>query len=318
MEKKKIYLTYDQQIEKLKSDGLIVCDEKRAKRRLKWEGYFNFAVGYNRLFKDENRRYEAGTTFEDVEALFDFDKKLRGLVYEYAQNIELNLKALISDEFSKNYGVREQEYLSEKNFTDEPENSAKVRWIVGTCRATLQDACRDGSGSYRDYIAYYRKRYGHVPFWALIRALSFGNLSKFLCLMKKEDGRRIAKEYGVSYSFLCDLVEVVVGFRNLAAHGERVYCARLSTAAIEDAATARKVGLPKLESGETACGKRDFMAFLIAAKYLLPHKEFKECLERLKKEVDVLEAGLNAGAFAKVMRATGLAGKWRELGELFL
>ena len=46
-EGKKIYLGFDEQIEKLKSDGLIIADEKGAKTRLKWEGYFNFAVGYN-------------------------------------------------------------------------------------------------------------------------------------------------------------------------------------------------------------------------------------------------------------------------------
>ena len=52
----KVYLTYEQQIEKLKRDGLIVDDEREAIARLKWEGYYNFAVGYNRLFKDEKKR----------------------------------------------------------------------------------------------------------------------------------------------------------------------------------------------------------------------------------------------------------------------
>ena len=274
---RKVYFTYDQQIEKLKSDGLIIKDEKRAKNRLKWEGYFNFAVGYNRLFKDGSRRYEEGTTFEDIEALFDFDKKLRGIIYEYAQNVELNLKALVSDEFSKNYGVFEREYLSEKNFTDGAEDLPKVRWMIGTCKATLKDALREGSGSYRDYIAYYKKRYGHVPFWTLVRALSFGNVSKFLCLMKREDGLRIAKEYGVGYSELCNMVEVLVCFRNIAAHGERAYCARLQTVSLsQELSVLEKLRLPRSENGELLCGKCDFLAFLIAAKYLLPKGDFSE------------------------------------------
>ena len=50
---KKVYLNSDQQIEKLRADGLRIPDEEHAKRRLKWEGYYNFAVGYNRLFKDD-------------------------------------------------------------------------------------------------------------------------------------------------------------------------------------------------------------------------------------------------------------------------
>ena len=59
----KIYLTYEQQVEKLRRDGLIVDDEKAAVARLKWEGYYNFAVGYNRLFKDDKKRYIRGVRF---------------------------------------------------------------------------------------------------------------------------------------------------------------------------------------------------------------------------------------------------------------
>ncbi len=317
LEKQKVYFTYEQQIEKLKSDGLIITDEKRARARLKWEGYFNFAVGYNRLFKGENRRYEQGTTFEHVEALFDFDKKLRGIIYEYAQNLECNLKALISDEFSKNYGVREREYLTEKNFTDDPADLPKVRWIIGTCKSTLKDCCRENSGSYREYIAYYKRRYGHVPFWALVRALSFGNVSKFLCLMKREDGKRIAKEYRVSYQELCNMVEVFVCFRNIAAHGERAYCAHLNTVTLtEELSAFQKLEIPRRENGERKYGKNDFMAFLIAAKYLLPNTEFSECHERVVAQVDKLRAALPDKSFKKVMDETGLSGNWRILDEI--
>ena len=76
----KVYLTYKQQIEKLKKDGLIVSDEQDALSRLKWEGYYNFAGGYNRLFKDEKKRYFRGTKFEHIEALYDFDTHLSGIV----------------------------------------------------------------------------------------------------------------------------------------------------------------------------------------------------------------------------------------------
>lgn len=68
----KVYLTYEQQIEKLKRDGSVFDDEREAIARLKWEGYYNFAVGYNRLFKDEKKRYIRGTRFRHIEALYNF------------------------------------------------------------------------------------------------------------------------------------------------------------------------------------------------------------------------------------------------------
>ena len=170
----KVYLTYEQQIEKLKRDGLIVPDEREAKRRLKWEGYYNFAVGYNRLFKDDKKRYIRGTRFDHIEALYDFDKHLRGIVYEYTQAVECNIKALVADTFSKRYGVNERSYLAEENFTSEETERGNVRWLISTCKELLEDSLREDAKSYRDYIAHNARVYGHVPLWALIRALSFG------------------------------------------------------------------------------------------------------------------------------------------------
>ena len=127
----KVYFNSDQQIEKLRADGLLIPDEAHAKRRLKWEGYYNFAVGYNRLFKDQNKRYRKGVSFEHVEALFDFDKRLREIVYEATQQVECNVKAMLSDVFSARYGVDEKVYLQEGNFTQAPADLPHVRWMIG-------------------------------------------------------------------------------------------------------------------------------------------------------------------------------------------
>ncbi|MBQ9118401.1 MAG: Abi family protein [Clostridia bacterium] len=310
---KKVYFTFDEQIAKLKSDGLMIADEKRAKARLKWEGYFNFAVGYNRLFKD-GKKYVAGTTFEHIEALYDYDRRIRDVVYECTQIIECNLKALVSDVFSKRYGVNERSYLAEENFTDEPSMSPKVRWIVGTCRSTLEDGIRMGSSYYHDYIAYYDKTYGHVPLWALIRALSFGNTSKFLRLMKLADRKEIAKEYGITPDVLCNLTEIAVSFRNVAAHGERVYCAALPKVRLsDDLSILSRLQVPRFADGRRKYAKCDFMAFLIVAKYLLRPTEFARYLQIVKEETQKLEENIPAWAMKRVYEKTGLSGSWKKL-----
>ena len=313
---KKVYFNFDQQIEKLKSDGLIIADEKRAKTRLKWEGYFNFAVGYNRLFK-EGKRYVAGTTFEHIEALYDYDRRLRDVVYECTQIMECNLKALISDVFSKHYGVNERSYLSEENFTDEIAMLPKVRWIVGTCRATLEDGIRLGSSYYHDYIAYYDKTYGHVPLWALIRALSFGNTSKFLRLMKQADRKEIAKDYGVTADILCNLSEIAVSFRNVAAHGERVYCTSLPKVRLSDNMPIfARLQIPRFADGHRKYAKCDFMAFLITAKYMLRPAEFSRYLQIVREETQKLEELLPPWAMRRVYEKTGLSGAWKKLDHI--
>ena len=314
---KKVYLSFDEQIEKLKKDGLIIEDEKEAKARLKWEGYFNFAVGYNRLFKDDDKRYVDGTTFAHVEALYDYDRRLRDVVYECTQVIECNLKALVSDVFSRRYGVNERSYLAEENFTDEPTMAPKVRWIIGTCRATLEDGIRAGSSYYHDYIAYYDKTYGHVPLWALIRALSFGNTAKFLRLMKISDRREIAREYGLTEDVLCNLSEIAVAFRNVAAHGERVYCATLSSARLaDDLPVLTSLQIPRFPDGSRKYAKRDFMSFLIVAKYLLRPVEFSRYLAIVVDATEKLETQLPPWAMKRVYEKTGLSGGWKKLDVL--
>ena len=311
---KKIYLPRDGQIEKLKADGLIIEDEKHAAYRLKWEGYYNFAVGYNRLFRGADRRYVKGTTFAHIEALYDFDKRLRGIVYEYAQSVECTLKALVSDVFSERYGVDENEYLKEENFTADESERGNVRWVIATCRETLRDALKEGTSGFRDYIAHNEQTYGHVPLWALVRALSFGNVSKFLRLMKAEDKQKIAAEYGVSAKTLCNMTEIAVCFRNIAAHGERVYCAKLPSVRLTDKLPVfHALQLPRKQDGEYKFGRQDFMAFLIVVKYLLPANEFSDCLKRVRAEVDKLAAVLPAAAMNKVYAASGLYGSWRKL-----
>ena len=310
----KVYFNAEQQIEKLRRDGLEIPDVAHAKKRLKWEGYYNFAVGYNRLFKDQNKRYRKGVTFAHIEALFDFDKRLREIVYEATQQVECNLKAMLSDEFSKKYGVDEKAYLQEKNFNSDPALQANVHWMIGTCRAALQDGCRAGSASYRDYIAYYDKTYKHVPFWALVRMLSFGNASKFLRLLKPDDGREIAKEYGVAYSELCNLMELVVCFRNIAAHGERTYCAHLPHVRLtQKLAVLPKLQLPKRQDGTVMYGNNDCMALFVALKYLLPSASFAEYFGQLKAAVEKLESQLPQFAFHRALYEMGLQGSWKKL-----
>ena len=311
---KKVYFNSEQQIEKLKRDGLTIPDETHAKRRLKWEGYYNFAVGYNRLFKEKNKRYRKGVTFAHVEALFDFDKRLREIVYEATQQVECNIKAMLSDVFSKYYGVDERLYLQEKNFTPDPKEAQNVRWIIGTCKSALTASCKTGAACYRDYVAYYAKTYNHVPFWALVRTLTFGNTSKFLRLLKPADGQEIAREYGISYDELCNPMELAVCFRNIAAHGERTYCAHLPTVRLtQGLPVLPKLQLPKRQDGTPMYGNNDCMALFVALKYLLPAAAFNDYFSRFRLEIDNLEKALPSFAFHRALHEMGLQGSWKKL-----
>lgn len=81
----KPFLTYEEQIDKLVMDKfLIVRDREFAKEKLKQIGYFLLIGGYKRPFRNPMTRvYIKNTTFEDVLTLYEFDKQLRQLVFQY-------------------------------------------------------------------------------------------------------------------------------------------------------------------------------------------------------------------------------------------
>ena len=63
----KQFKTLDEQVEILKSKGMIIQDEKYAKEVLLRENYF-FLNGYRHLFmkNSEDRYFKNGTTFEEI------------------------------------------------------------------------------------------------------------------------------------------------------------------------------------------------------------------------------------------------------------
>ena len=231
--------------------------------------------------------------------------------------MECNIKALVADTFSKRYGVNERSYLAEENFTSEETERGNVRWLISTCKELLEDSLREDAKSYRDYIAHNARVYGHVPLWALIRALSFGNTSKFLKLMKGTDRAEIAEEYGLGSSELCNMTEMLVGYRNIAAHGERVFCARLPAVRLtEKLPIFRSLQIPRFPDGRQKYGRCDFLALVVIFKYMLPKGEFSDFLRRTVREVDAVEKALPTFAMRRVYEETGLSGAWRKLDAM--
>ena len=79
--------------------------------------------------------------------------------------------------------------------------------------------------------------YGGVPLWVLANDLTFGNMSHFFQLMKRGDQNAVCKylytttmrstgDKKITPHEVMRAYDVLVHFRNLCAHDERLYCAR--------------------------------------------------------------------------------------------
>ena len=219
----KAFYTYDQQVEKLKEKGLVINDEKKAINFLRLEGYYNIINGYSSEFKSQKGVFNKGTTFEDICNLYAFDKDIRNIIYKYTSSVETHIKALIAHEFSRAHGVDESLYLQPSCFTSNQNSKQKVQDLISACNETIKEALNPKSNKYRKYIDHNKTKHEHVPMWVLIRALSFGTTSIFFKNMIEEEKERIASNYALSSSQLANMLEVVVSYRNIVAHGERTF-----------------------------------------------------------------------------------------------
>ena len=81
--KEKTFKSLDEQIEILRGKGLTIEDVDFAKEILLRENYF-FLTGYRFLFMRSmaDRRFLPGTTFEELYAMFIFDRQIRNILFK--------------------------------------------------------------------------------------------------------------------------------------------------------------------------------------------------------------------------------------------
>ena len=107
MGKVKQFKTIDEQIEILKDKGLIINDEEKTKKILLRENYF-FINGYRHVFmkSSDNKKFIEGSTFDELYALFSFDRNLRNIMFKYLLIVENNLKSIFSYHLYSKYGYK--------------------------------------------------------------------------------------------------------------------------------------------------------------------------------------------------------------------
>mgnify|MGYP001366288230 FL=1 len=213
------------------------------------EGYYSIINGYKEPFlepvvtKDDlSDRYKGNTSFDDIFALFTFDRSLRALTFRNLIKAEATARTAIAYTFASAHRGQDA-YLLQESYCSEQEyleynrsNNSYADELSGL--TSILKRTRDKSDS--DFISHYRNAHGSVPIWVLCNALTFGNIQHFFNLMKPNEKasvcKMIAESTGRKGSKLLGYfdvdearvsLEVLVKFRNLCAHDERLYCAHV-------------------------------------------------------------------------------------------
>ena len=165
-----------------------------------------------------------GTTFNAVFDLYTFDKRLRLLMLDALERIEIFIRSIIAHELGhiSPIAYRDETLIADK-FKTPYEGTAKSKWEDWTARhnqklATSKDDC----------ILWHREQSKEIPIWVAIETWDFGLLTKYYNMLKwhhkdtiaKQIDPAIAKQFGNWLNSLNIL-------RNKCAHHARIWNMRL-------------------------------------------------------------------------------------------
>lgn len=238
----KPFRTIDEQIDILKSRG-VVTDNSTAEI-LSREGYYSIVNGYKDLYLDQEATkdtgedvYYEGTRFQDIYRLYLFDRSLRQLFFRYFAMAETTLKSQCAYHFMDIHGDEHEPYLAKSNYNKN--DQYRVKWLIEEFELALGKN-PDKKPKKKAYLDHYKKNHDEVPLWVLLQYATLGQTFKFYCYqnesMKNKISKGFAELYAQSYGKkinispkrLTKAYDHIKDFRNICAHEERLYCARVS------------------------------------------------------------------------------------------
>lgn len=308
--KDKTFKTLDEQITILRSKGLTVNDEDFAKSILLRENYF-FLTGYRFLFMRslDDRRFIEGTTFEELYAMFMFDRQLRNILFKNILVVENNLKSVLSYIVSKNHGFKEKNYLNPNNFVHDSSRNRQINDLIHKMKRQISI-----NGKQHSATNHYLSNYGYIPLWVVVKVLSFGIVGELFTILQYEDKKEIASIFRVEIDNLEEYLPLLSNYRNLCAHEDICYLNR-TQACIGNTLYHNLLNIPKMD-GEYIYGKNDLFALIIILKRILNESDFTMMLNELKYELDILSGRLHSIGTDKILDQMGFPINYSEIGRM--
>ena len=235
MEYLKPHLTLDQQLQLLAKRGLTINAWEQARTRLDGIGYYRLAAylyPFRRLkprdlkTTDWNFRFdefEDESYFEDAVALYDFDSRLRRVLFEGLERLEISLRSQIANAAGEEdiYIHLRRELLDRRACNKRPKGSSQDAYRIWLSKYQKQIIRASGE----DFIKHHKARYGDkLPVWVAMEVIDFGSVTHLFNFLPVSIKNRIARQYGVTQgTIFASWLGSFNYVRNLVAHHSRVW-----------------------------------------------------------------------------------------------
>ena len=174
-------------IDYLISKNVIVNNRELALKNIEKYSYYSIINGYKFVFKDNDNNYKENTSFEEIFALYEFDKNIKGIFLKYTLEIEVIIKSLIANTLAEEYGI--ENYLTLENLDKSADEELVNDFIVKIQKEIDDNYIKHPA------IKHYKDTYDFVPPFVLTKILTFGAISRYYSLLKQSDRQKISKYF---------------------------------------------------------------------------------------------------------------------------
>lgn len=204
--------TYLEQLEMMENRGIVIDDEDFCVKILENVNYYRL-MAYFLPFKQEDGYYKAGTGFMKVYRIYEFDRKLRRIIFTALEEVEISLRAKFAYYYAHKYGP--VGYLNESNYSSKHNHERLLQSINREIESNKNVL----------FVKHHLEKYdGVFPMWVITELFSFGMLSKFYADMKVEDQKYLSSRiYKTSPKCVISWLRCCSDLRNICAHYGRLY-----------------------------------------------------------------------------------------------
>lgn len=210
--------TYSRQIEILKARGCCIEDDSKCEDILRNVNYYRLTA-YFLPFKRPNNTYLDNTSIDRVFSIYEFDRKMRRLLFSAIEEIEIKLRTSLAYYHSHKYGALG--YLDCNNF-----NGLHIQYKFNE---KLEKEIKQNEKLLfvKHHIENYDRQF---PLWVAVELFSFGMLSFFYADLKRNDQRSIANDdFSLDADVLESWLRCCTDLRNICAHYGRLYYRNFTT-----------------------------------------------------------------------------------------
>ncbi len=293
-------LKFDEQITLLKSRGLVIEDEERAIRHLSNVSYYRmsaYMLPFKKMDDDGNvlDQFKEGTTWDNVYDLYKFDRKLRLLIFDAIERIEIALRTQVIHQLSHKYGSHWQ---TKKNIFKPTYTDPRTGKQVNVYNVIKKHINLELQKNDTIFIQHYKAKYDlpkSPPSWMSVELLYFSELSK-ICqgLSKRADRTELAKAFGImDEKIFCSWLHTLNYIRNICAHHARLWNIKVDVVPKKHYNKTAKIWLTNDEVDKVQSSRLFYTLCIIL--YLLqtvnPRTKFKQHFYNLIDKYPIVETG---------------------------